>query len=58
MLQFTQAMARDPKNVWQETPKQLRQKVKKFISIPAHFAVYCKERDLLGNDNIEDASEN
>ena len=44
-------MARDPKNVWQETPKQIRQKVKKFISIPQHFAIYCRERGLL--ENIE-----
>ena len=51
-------MARDPKNVWQETPKQLRQKVKKFVSIPEHFAIYCKERGLLEKDNgqLEDES--
>ena len=42
-----QAMARDPKNIWQETPKQIRQKVLKFITIPEQFAVYAKERGLL-----------
>jgi len=41
------AMARDPKNIWQETPKQIRQKVLKFITIPEQFAVYAKERGLL-----------
>ena len=43
-------MARDPKNVWQETPKQIRQKVKKFVNTPEHFAIYCKERRLLDED--------
>ena len=44
---FLQAMAKDKKNIWQETPKQIRQKVLKFVSIPEHFAVYAKERGLL-----------
>ena len=39
-------MAKDPKNIWQETPKQIRQKVMKFISIPEHFDVYANERGL------------
>ena len=42
-----QSMARDPKNIWQETPKQIRQKVLKFITIHEQFAVYAKERGLL-----------
>lgn len=46
------AMARDPKNIWQETPKQLRQKVVKFISIPEQFAPYAKERGLLQDDVV------
>merc|ERR1712141_125580 len=41
------AMARDPKNIWQETPKQIRQKLLKFISIPDQFNVYASERGLL-----------
>lgn len=41
------AMAKDPKNVWQETPKQIKQKVLKFIAIPEQFTVYAKERGLL-----------
>ena len=46
------AMARDPKNIWQETPKQIRQKVLKFVSIPEQFAVYAKKNGLL--DDIDD----
>lgn len=41
------AMAKDPKNIWQETPKQIKQKVLKFIQIPEQFAVYAKLRGLL-----------
>ena len=40
-------MARDPKNHYQETPAKLRGMVTKFISIPEHYAVYCKERGLI-----------
>merc|ERR1712156_262260 len=41
------AMARDPKNHYQVTPAKLRGMVTKFISIPEHYAVYCKERGLI-----------
>eukprot|EP00095_Tigriopus_kingsejongensis_P002819 maker-scaffold80_size398941-snap-gene-1.13 protein:Tk02819 transcript:maker-scaffold80_size398941-snap-gene-1.13-mRNA-1 annotation:"nucleolar protein 16" len=41
------AMARDPQNIWQLTPKQIRQKVVKFINIPEQFAELAKERGLL-----------
>merc|ERR1719222_1577802 len=41
------AMARDPKNHYQETPAKLKGMVTKFISIPEHYAVYCKERGLI-----------
>ncbi|TRY77060.1 hypothetical protein TCAL_10220 [Tigriopus californicus] len=41
------AMARDPKNIWQCTPKQIRQKVVKFIHIPEQFAPFAKARGLL-----------
>ena len=44
-------MAKDKKNIWQETPKQIRQKVLKFVSIPEQFAVYAKERGLLEFEN-------
>ena len=41
------AMARDPKNHYQETPAAIRQKIKRFISIPDHWVVYCRERGML-----------
>merc|ERR1712142_1257236 len=41
------AMARDPKNHYQETPAKLKGMVTKFISIPEHYALYCKERGLM-----------
>ena len=50
------AMARDPKNSYQETPKVIEHKIRKFISIPEHYAVYCKERGLL--DKLELPNEN
>ena len=43
------AMSRDPKNLYQETPAKLRGMIRKFISIPEHYAPYCKERGLLDN---------
>merc|ERR1712133_57485 len=42
-----EGMARDPKNHYQETPAKLRGMVRKFISIPKHYVVYCKERGLI-----------
>jgi hypothetical protein len=47
-------MARDPKNIWQETPKQIRQKVLKFVNIPEQFAVYAKKSGLL-DQIVEDS---
>merc|ERR1712215_559966 len=41
------AMARDPKNHYQETPAKLKGMVTKFISIPEHYAPYCKSRGLI-----------
>merc|ERR550517_1808617 len=41
------AMARDPKNHYQDTAAKLRGMVNKFISIPEHYAVYCRERGLI-----------
>merc|ERR1712025_471139 len=41
------AMSRDPKNHYQETPAKLKGMVTKFISIPEHYAPYCKERGLI-----------
>ena len=41
------AMARDRRNVMQETPKQIKHKILKFRSIPQQFAKYAKEKGLL-----------
>jgi len=41
------AMSRDPKNHYQETTAKLKGMVTKFISIPEHYAPYCKERGLI-----------
>merc|ERR1719495_1040517 len=41
------AMSRDPKNHYQETAAKFKGMVNKFISIPEHYAPYCKERGLL-----------
>merc|ERR1711990_1030270 len=46
------AMARDPRNHSQETPAKLRGMVQKFISIPEHYAVYCRERGLLTPEKV------
>jgi len=45
------AMARDRRNEWQETPKQIKQKIVKFRSIPQQFAKYAKENGLLEQAN-------
>merc|ERR1719430_2348935 len=53
-----EAMARDPKNHYQETPAKLRGMVTKFISIPEHYAVYCRERGLIqASETPEDKEE-
>lgn len=47
------AMARDPRNHFQETPAKLRGMIGKFISIPEHYAPYCKERGLLQTEKSD-----
>ena len=53
------AMSRDSKNHYQETPAKLRGMISKFISIPEHYAPYCKERGLIdassdvNNSNVD-----
>ena len=42
-----EAMARDNKNHYQETAAKLRGMIRKFISIPEHYVVYCKEKGLI-----------
>ena len=51
------AMARDPKNHFQETPNQIKHKIRKFMSIPDHFVPYCRERGLLNASVDESAAE-
>lgn len=43
-------MAKDPKNYYQETWRQIRAKVRKFMSIPDHLGKYLAERDMLEAD--------
>ncbi|CAL4214685.1 unnamed protein product, partial [Meganyctiphanes norvegica] len=47
------AMARDPKNYFQDTWKQIRGKVRQFQSIPEQYAPYLKQRGLLTEEYIE-----
>jgi hypothetical protein len=47
-------MAKDPKNHYQETPKQIRQKILKFINIPEPFAPYAKEKGLLETIEVKE----
>jgi len=52
------AMSRDAKNHYQETTAKLRGMVTKFISIPEHYAPYCKERGLITpSENTEEKKE-
>jgi ubiquinone biosynthesis protein COQ9 len=39
-----QAMAKDPKNHYQETWKQIRNKIKKFKNIPAQYGKYLESQ--------------
>lgn len=41
------AMARDPSNYYQQTWRQIRAKVRKFLSIPQQCAEYLAEKGLL-----------
>lgn len=48
------AMAKDKKNYYQETWKQLRAKVKTFMGIPKQYAEYLKARGLLEKEENEE----
>lgn len=39
-------MVRDTKNYYQETWKQLRSKIRRFLEIPEHVDAYLKERNM------------
>ncbi|XP_064091161.1 nucleolar protein 16-like [Macrobrachium nipponense] len=41
------AMARDPMNYYQDSWKQIRTKIKHFVTNPRYFAPYLKERNRL-----------
>lgn len=43
-------MARDKKNYYQETWKQLRAKIKTFMGIPKQYGEYLKARGLLDKE--------
>ncbi|XP_047990218.1 nucleolar protein 16 [Leguminivora glycinivorella] len=44
------AMARDKKNFYQETWKQIRAKIKTFMGIPKQYGEYLKSRGLLDKE--------
>ncbi|XP_041980188.1 nucleolar protein 16 [Aricia agestis] len=48
------AMARDKKNYYQETWKQLRAKVKTFMGIPKQYGEYLESRGLLDKEDDEE----
>ena len=51
------AMSRDPNNHYQETPRNLQHKVRKFMSIPDHYVPYCRERGLLESVQLKNAEQ-
>jgi len=40
------AMARDQRNYYQETPNQLRKKIILFVNNKVHFTEYCEKRNI------------
>ena len=40
-----QAMAKDYKNYYQDTPKQIRKKIMKFKSIPEQYKAYIEAKE-------------
>lgn len=49
-------MVRDTKNYYQETWKQLRSKIRRFLEIPEHVNLYLKERNM-ERLSLEEASD-
>lgn len=49
-------MVRDPKNYYQETWRQLRAKIRRFLGIPEHVDAYLKERNM-ERLSLEEASD-
>lgn len=50
------SMARDNKNHYQETWKQLRAKIKQFKSIPEQYLEYLRERNIDETEDGEDSN--
>lgn len=48
------AMAKDKKNYYQETWKQLRAKIKTFMGIPKQYSEYLASKGLLDKDDDEE----
>lgn len=48
------AMARDKKNYYQETWKQLRAKIKMFMGIPQQYGEYLNSKGLLDKEENEE----
>ncbi len=51
---FYQAMAKDDKNYYQDTPKQIRKKIQTFKSIPSQYNAYLKAKEE-GTLDIDDS---
>lgn len=49
-------MVRDTKNYYQETWKQLRSKIRRFLEIPEHVDLYLRERNM-ERLSLEEASD-
>lgn len=48
------AMERDRQNHWQETWKQLRNKVKKFMSVPKLYAEYLHSKGIIDKESDDE----
>ena len=47
-----QAMAKDPKNYYQETWKQIRNKIKKFKNVPEQYGKYLESKKKQNSTEI------
>lgn len=45
------AMARDLKNYYQDTPKQIKNKIKAFKSVPEQYGEYLKQKGMTGTSS-------
>jgi hypothetical protein len=42
---FLQAMARDERNYYQDTPKQIKRKITTFKGIPSQYRAYLQSKE-------------